>query len=861
MAISLFYIGAVAQSGAGGVVAGDGPVANTAASSTTEETGVTLNVMANDTHPTGDTLTLVSASVSGAQGTANANTGSGTVTYIPAAGFIGEATVSYVIRDSLGRLATGAHTVTVSAIGPTAVDDTGTTPESVALTINVIGNDTHDLGDDLTLVSVSVPIAQGTVVDNSDGTITFTPTAGFTGNATITYTVEDENGDADGGIVTVLVTGQGPTAVNDTASTPENTAVTVDVLANDTHPLSDTLVIDSATLTAGQGTVSVVSNEILYTPATNFNGSATITYVAEDESGDQDTGTLVVTVVPDAAPVANPDTATTTEETVVDIDVLANDTHGDSDALTVVGATVGSIAGTVSIVSNMVRYTPAVGFDGTATINYTVEDTNGDQDTGTVTVTVNPDAAPVAVDDTATVAEDGTILIDVLANDTHADSDALTVEAASLLTGQGTVTVESNQVRYVPAADFNGTATISYTVEDTNGDQDTGTVTVTVTAVDDDPVAVGDTGTMDEGTTASFDVLANDTHPDGDTLTLVSVTLNTPADGTAVVNAGQIDFTPASGVTGAVGMTYVVEDANGDQDTGTLTVTVNAVVPTAVDDTANTAADTLVTVDVLANDTHPQSDTLTLVSVTLDTPAQGTAVVNAGQIDFTPASGVSGPVVMTYVVEDSTGDQDTGTLTATVASAGGPYADPFDDPDPTKIVYERWIDGSTSGNSTTNCDIWSNRDGPAGAGDGVQWKTNGSGREECRTATYSPLDDVLMVMRFRYRTDSQPTSKLYFYGTQNFMDSLDMYIDISNDATPSGSRGLGLGSNVSDVWVEEHPTNGFTYVKATVDMTGLDAVGQLFWYLSDQDHNGDGLIDHTSETNLKVADLTFEDIS
>jgi hypothetical protein len=125
-----------------------------------------------------------------------------------------------------------------------------------------------------------------------------------------------------------------------------------------------------------------------------------------------------------------------------------------------------------------------------------VQDGNGGEDTGSVTVAVGAvNDAPVAVDDTASTNEDTAVTIDVVANDTDADGDTLSVKAGSVSVpaAQGTavLNVDGNIV-FTPAADFTGTATISYVVQDGNGGEDTGSVTVAVNPINDDPVITED---------------------------------------------------------------------------------------------------------------------------------------------------------------------------------------------------------------------------------------------------------------------------------------------------------------------------------------------------------------------------------
>ena len=646
-----------------------GPDAMDDTATTDEDTAVTIDVLANDSDPDGDTLTIKSATVPADQGTVEIVDNK--VVFTPADNFNGEATITYVVQDGNGGEDTGEAVVTVTPVNddPVALDDTATTDEDTSVTVDVLANDTDVDGDTLTIKSATVPADQGTVeiVDNK---VVFTPADNFNGDATITYVVQDGNGGEDTGeaVVTVGAVNDAPDAVDDTATTDEDTAVTVDVLANDTDPDGDTLTIKSATVPADQGTVDIVDNKLVFTPADDFNGDATITYVVQDGNGGEDTGEAVVTVNPvNDDPVAVDDTATTDEDTAVTVDVLANDTDVDGDTLTIKSATVPADQGTVEIVDNKVVFTPADNFNGDATITYVVQDGNGGEDTGEAVVTVGAvNDGPVAVDDTATTDEDTAVTVDVLANDTDADGDTLTIKSATVPADQGTVDIVDNKLVFTPADDFNGDATITYVVQDGNGGEDTGEAVVTVTPVNDDPVAVDDTATTDENTQVTIDVLANDTDVDGDTLTIKSATV--PADqGTVDIVDNKVVFTPATDFVGDATITYVVQDGNGGEDTGEAVVTVNNVndAPDAVDDVAATFNQDSVLIDALANDTDPDGDKLTITNVAVPA-ALGVAVIQDNKVLFTPAANYEGIVNISYTVEDPSGAMDTANIQVTV---------------------------------------------------------------------------------------------------------------------------------------------------------------------------------------------------
>ncbi|WP_420643924.1 Ig-like domain-containing protein [Candidatus Leptofilum sp.] len=565
-------------------------------------------------------------------------------------------------------------------VAPTAVDDNETVAEDSGTTsFDVLSNDSDPENDALTIDSVGTPDSGGTAVINNNQ-VDYTPAANFFGTETFTYTISDGSL-SDVATVTVTVTAENdaPTAVNDNETVVEDSSTTsFDVLNNDSDPENDTLTIDSVGATDNGGTAVINAGQIDYTPAANFVGTETFTYTISDGNGGSDSATVTITVTESPvndAPVANDDSDSVVEDSgTTQIDVLANDSDPDAgDTLTIdsVGAT--DNGGTAVLNAGQINYTPAANFSGTETFIYTISDGNGGSDTATVTITVTAvNDAPTAVSDSETVAEDsGTTSFDVLSNDSDPDSDDnLVIDSIGTPDNGGTAVINAGQIDYTPAANFFGTETFTYTISDGNGGSDSTTVTVTVTSENDSPTATDDSETVaeDSGTTA-FDVLFNDS--DEDTTDTLSIALvGTPDNGgTAVLNAGQIDYTPAANFFGTETFTYTISDGNGGSDSATVTVTVTEVndVPTANDDSDSLLEDGgAIQIDVLANDADPDdSDILSISSVS--TPDNGgTAVINNNQIEYAPAPTFIGTETFTYTISDGRGGSDSALVTITI---------------------------------------------------------------------------------------------------------------------------------------------------------------------------------------------------
>ncbi|WP_311201725.1 cadherin-like domain-containing protein [Sulfitobacter sp. S223] len=647
----------------------DAPVAVDDADTTDFNTAVTVDLLANDTDVDNpEDLVVTDATVPAEQGTL-VNNGDGTVTFTPVDGFTGDATISYTISD--GELTDAAiHTITVGEdLSPVAFDDVATTEEDTSVIVDLRGNDfdPDNTLDELTLSDITVPADQGTVVDNGDGTVTFTPAPEFNGDATITYTITDPDGQSDEGqaVVTVTPVIDPPVAVDDTATTEEDTAVIVDLRGNDTDPdhAVEELEITAVSVPAEQG--SVVNNgdgTVTFTPAPDFNGEATITYTVTDPDGASDDGQAVVTVTPvNDAPVAVDDADTTDFNTAVTVDLLANDTDVDNpEDLVVTDATVPAEQGTlVNNGDGTVTFTPVDGFTGDATISYTISD--GElTDAAIHTITVGEDLSPVAFDDVATTEEDTSVIVDLRGNDFDPDNtlEELTLSDITVPADQGTVVDNGDgTVTFTPAPEFNGDATITYTITDPDGQSDEGQAVVTVTPVIDPPVAVDDTATTEEDTAVIVDLRGNDTDPDHAVEELEITAVSVPAEQGSVVNNGDgtVTFTPAPDFTGEATITYTVTDPDGASDDGQAVVTVTPVndAPVAVDDADTTDFNTAVTVDLLANDTDVDNPEDLVVTDATVPAEQGTLVNNGdGTVTFTPVDGFTGDATISYTISD-----------------------------------------------------------------------------------------------------------------------------------------------------------------------------------------------------------------
>ncbi|MEV4642653.1 Ig-like domain-containing protein [Actinoplanes sp. NPDC049548] len=662
------------------------PVAGADSGTTTNGVAVTRSVLGNDSDPDGDALHVQSVTTP-AHGGAVVN-GDNTITYTPDAGFKGPEAITYTLADARGGTTTGTLTVTVANAGPTAVADITGTPAKTAATIDVAGNDTDPNDDTLTVTAVGQPAggaATGTVVDNHDGTVTFTPSASFGGTATFTYTISDGDGGTAGGTVTVDVANQLPTAADDDTDTPYHTDVTVDVRDNDTDPNNDTLTVTGVTTPVDgdgtqRGTADSNGTQVTYHPPVGFSGTVTFTYTVSDGNLGTDTATVTIEVG-NALPAAVGDAAHAGYHQAVGIDVLGNDGDPNGDTLSVTSAGPAG-NGTVTLENDgTLTYTPDAGFSGDDTFSYTASDGHGGTDTGTVTVTVD-NAVPTAAGDPRTIEADNPVSVPVLLNDSDENTtDVLVIDSFDAASVEGgTVVLDDNgtpadasddRLVYTPPAGFLGVDTFTYVVRDGHGGTDDAVVTITVQNTA--PVAAADAAITPTDTFVVIPVLGNDTDAGHDTLTVSATT--GASYGTVATNGTTVTYTPDEAYFGTDTFTYTISDGRGGFDTATVTVTVQNAPPVAHPDAQRAEPGVATVIDVLHNDTDANHHALAVSATTQGSHGTVSVAADGSEVTYTSAPGHHGPDSFTYTVSDGNGGTATGTVTITVNAAPVPGND------------------------------------------------------------------------------------------------------------------------------------------------------------------------------------------
>jgi len=673
----------------------DAPVLTTIPDQTiNEDDTLTVNLSCTDvdTPVDGDSLTLeVFNAPAGAVLTDNGD-GTGQIVYTPDFDVVDHPNfqalfnnVNVVCKDdSLGNLSDNdPFRITVIDVNrpPVAIDDEDSTDEDNPVSFNVLndngnGVDSDPDNDTLTVVSFDDTGVLGTVTNNGGGNFTYDPGSAFQDLAvgeiaqeTFTYTIEDGFGGSDTATVTITIIGvnDAPDARDDVDTTPEDTPVTTPVvIPNDTDPDGDFLAITVWTQPSN-GSVSCTGTQCTYTPDAHFNGVDTYTYTISDGHGGFDTATVTITVDPaNDVPMADPDLHSMRKNTAGDpqnltgIALPVSDPQDTGATLTCSLDGPQPANGTVTVNSDCTfDYTPTQDFIGTNTFDYEVCDDGTDAGsatpegilcaTNTITIQVNNDP-PTADPQSRTTFEDTLINLTLTGSDPN--SDPLIYEIIDDVDNGTLICTVLPDCTYTPNNHYNGTDQFTFKVTDPDGEIDTAIVDITITPINDPPVALDDSFIIDEDISLPLVLMTSDLDIEFVTDLVHTITDDVDNGTLDCTSAPSCVYTPDLNFHGTDQFTYQVCDDGEDNgtpavpgvlcDTAVIDITIDPVnddpiltpIPNKVIDENSLLTVNLTCTDV---DTATVGDSLTID--VQDLPPGANFVDNTdgtGVITFTP---------------------------------------------------------------------------------------------------------------------------------------------------------------------------------------------------------------------------------
>ena len=654
-----------------------------------EDTNLSGQIIATD--PENNTLTY-SLVGQPANGVITLNPTTGTFVYTPKANFNGPDSFVVTVTDDHGNTTTTTVGLTVTAVNdaPVVSNQNLSTAEDVPLTGQVVATDVE--GDALSY-SVSTVAAHGTVTINpTTGAFVYTPNANYNGADSFVVSVSDGNGGVTTSTINVGVTpvNDAPVSANQTVATNEDTPLNGQIVATDVD--GDALAYQVTTAAAhGQVALDAATGKFVYTPNPNYNGADSFTVTVSDGKGGTTTSTINVGVAAvNDLPVANNPSLATTEDTPVTGKVIATDVDGDTLTYKLVAQPAN---GTVALdpATGQFTFTPNANYNGNESFQVTVDDGKGGVVTSTVSIAVaSANDAPVTTALAVTLAEDGVQTINLSGTDSDGTVTGFVINnlpangtlysdagLTQQITAGSTVT---GPVYFAPNANWNGSTSFNYSAVDNQGgiDPTPAQVSITVTPVNDAPIANPDVASTAINQSVTVDVLANDVDVDDAKSTLtVSNPVVDPAQGTAVIDAqGKVVFTPATNFSGPATITYTVTDPAGLSSTSTLTVNVGTNTPPnsadnkvtiaedghhtfGTSDFAFTDADIGQTFNAVRIDSLPAAGSLTFNGVAVSV-GQIIPAGSLGNLVFTPTADANGNgyANFTFSVQDSAGGFD-----------------------------------------------------------------------------------------------------------------------------------------------------------------------------------------------------------
>ncbi|HZN15666.1 MAG TPA: Ig-like domain-containing protein [Acidimicrobiales bacterium] len=581
-------------------------------------------------------------------------------TYTAAANYNGPDSFTFSVTD--GALAdVGTITIVVDPVNdaPVATDVLDAeTNEDVPVDIATTGTDI-DTGDTVSVTSVTDP-PHGSATIISPALTTYLGDLNFNGIDTFDFTVSDGNGGTDDGtvVITVHPVNDAPVVNDQTFHVNEDTPALLSVVASDVD--GDALQWSIVTPPTS-GLLFGSGPDIGYLPGGNFNGTDTFVVQVDDGHGlPNSTDTAVITVIVDPVndqPLANASSVTTDEDTSVNFSLDASDLDGDTLAIT--APVLGPFNGNVVCAAALCEYMPNAEFHGSDLFTFSVDDGHGGTDNASVSITVNSvNDPPVSSGASATTPEDTSVAVTLPATDI--DGDMLSYSTTS--PAHGTLTGIAPNIVYVPNTNYFGADSFDFTADDNHGGQSSSTITITVTPVNDAPIATGGSVATPEDTSVSFQLGGTDVENDTLTYTVTSP----PSVGTLTCNGtGACTYDPPADYSGSAIVRYDVTDGQ-YTDSGIFTVIVDPVndPPVVNSSMTSTQEDVPLAITLSASDT--EGDTLTYAIES--PPSHGTITCSGGNnCTYTPAPNYNGGDAFNWSADDGHAGHMTATVSITVS--------------------------------------------------------------------------------------------------------------------------------------------------------------------------------------------------
>ena len=635
----------------------DGPTATNQTENITEDTTSSFSLSISD--PESDSMSIVV--------TTNADnhtlTLSGTTaTITPAENVDGNSTIIYYVTDGQINSDNAILSLIIGSVNdaPVSSNVTGTVTEQVQGVINLSATDIDS--NTLTYSIVSSP-SNGTATV-SGSTILYTSNSDTATSDTLTYKANDGALDSNVSTATISITpvNDGPSATSQAVSFNED--IQTSFALNVSDPESDTLSLtvvtnpDNHSLTLSGTTATIV-------PATDFNGSSTMSYKVSDGEFESTVAVLTLTIAAvNDAPVSSAVSATVDEQSSVTFALSATDIDvGDTVSYSIVS---NPTYGSVVLTGANVTYTNSSDFALTDSFTYQATDGALNSNIATATLSINPvNDTPTAVNSSTTVLEQIQTEVDLSSVVSDPDNDPLTFH---LLDGpfNGTATFSGTVLTYQSNSDTATSDLLTFYVSDGSLNSSTVVLSITITPVNDPPVVGNLSLSAVEQQPATIDLNGQATDVESDSVTYAIA--SQPSNGAATISGTVITYTSNSDTATSDSFTYVANDGTDNSDPATISVTISPVndAPSTTNGSATVIEQIVSTFDLSSNSSDPEGDDLTVVI--LSGPFEGTATVSGTTITYISNSDTATSDLFTFKVNDGSNDSNSSAYQISIAA-------------------------------------------------------------------------------------------------------------------------------------------------------------------------------------------------
>ncbi|WP_181902195.1 Ig-like domain-containing protein [Thalassotalea euphylliae] len=632
----------------------DAPIADSQSVTTAEDTAKAITLTASDID-VGDTFTF---SVVNQPDHGQLTGTAPNLTYTPDANYVGNDSFTFKTNDGSAdsALATVTITVTNTNDAPIATNQSIVTTEDTAKAITLTANDI-DVGESLTFTLVSQP-SNGKLAGTAPNLI-YTPAVDFVGSDIFTFIANDGEANSQAGSIIIRVTN-----INDAPiANAQNVTVTEDIAKVITLTGSDIDVGDSLSFTVvGQpshGQLSGSGANLTYRPDANYHGSDNFTFKANDGSADSGLATVTITVTnTNDAPLANNQVVSTAEETTKVITLTGSDIDNDGLNFSIVSQPAhGLLTGTAPNIT----YTPSLNYVGNDSFTFKTNDGTADSGLATVAITVtNTNDAPIANDLSVSTAEDTAQVITLTGSDIDV-GDSLVYSLVSQ-PSHGQLTGSAPNYTYTPNANYYGRDSFTFKANDGSADSGVATVTITITSVNDAPIANTQSVTTAEDTSQGITLTGSDIDNDGLNFSIVKQ----PTHGVLSGTLPNLTYRPNTNYVGSDSFYFKTNDSKTDSVVARVAITVTNIndVPVANDQSVTTAEENPKAITLTGSDIDNDSLSFSLVSQ----PTHGKLSGSAPNLTYTPDTHYAGRDSFTFKANDGTADSALATITVTVTN-------------------------------------------------------------------------------------------------------------------------------------------------------------------------------------------------